>query len=397
MRMFWNKKRLYLDYAAATPISKGALKAQKKASELFANPSAIHKDGVDAKASLEDSRKKIASTLGCRAREVVFTSGGTESNNLAIIGFARALENSGTQLSKTHWITSGIEHPSVLECFKELEKLGAEVSYLSVNEEGIIKPDVLKNELKENTVFVSIGWANSEIGVVQPLHALSKTLRDENKKIIFHSDAGQAPLYFTSIVHGLGVDLLTLDSGKLYGPRGIGALYKKNSANISPILFGGSQEQGLRPGSENVSLAAGFAKSVQEIKEKRKIEAGRLSKIRSFFIEEVERNIDGALINGSKKSILPNVVNVSIPNISSEYIALALDHAGISISTKSSCLESEEDKSHVVKALTSENWRAKNTLRFSFGNETSMGDVEVAIRELIGAIERYRRLDPVRS
>jgi cysteine desulfurase len=391
--MFWKKKRIYLDYAAATFISKGALRKQKKASELFANPSAIHKVGVDAKASLEDSRKKIAVTLGCRAREVVFTSGGTEANNLAILGFARALENKGVQLSKTHWVTSKIEHPSVLECFKELERCGAEVSYIPVNEEGIIKPEALKSKLKKNTVFVSIGWANSEIGVVQPMHALSKVLRDRKEMIILHCDAGQAPLYLTSIVHGLGVDLLTLDSGKLYGPRGIGFLYKKSAVDISPILFGGSQEHGLRPGSENVPLAAGFAKALQELNENRKSEADRLSKIRNFFIEKVEINIDGAIINGSKKSTLPNVVNVSVPNINSEYIALALDHAGISISTKSSCLESEEDESHVVKSLTGEDWRAKNTLRFSFGNDTRVEDVTIAIRELIGAVERYNRLD----
>lgn len=389
----FGKKRIYLDYAAATPISKGAFAEQKKANRLSANPSAIHKDGIDAKASLEGSRKIIASTLGCRARDVLFTSGGTEANNLAILGFARTLEEKGTQINKTHWITTKIEHPSVLECFKEVEKRGASVTYLPVNSNGVIKPDVLENQLKANTVFASIGWANSEVGTVQPLHALSKVLRANKSKVVFHSDAGQAPLYLTSIVHGLGVDLLTLDSGKLYGPRGIGALYKEGSIEISPILFGGSQEYGFRPGSENISAAAGFAYATQEAFKKRKDETVRLNKIRNFFIGEMEKNIEGAIINGSRKLTLPNVVNISIPNIDSEYIALALDRIGISISTKSSCLEGEEDESHVVKALDGEDWQAKNTLRFSFGNETAKADIISAYRELKIAIEKYRNLD----
>jgi cysteine desulfurase len=389
----FGKKRIYLDYAAATPISKGALREQKKVGELFANPSAIHINGVEARASLENSRKTIASILGCRPREVVFTSGGTESNNLAILGFAIELEKNNLKLNKTHWITTKIEHPSVIECFKELEKRGAEVTYLSVNSEGIIKPNILRNELRENTVFVSIGWANSEIGVVQPLHALAKIIKKKSESIIIHSDAGQAPLYLTSIVHGIGVDLLTLDSGKLYGPRGIGALYKKNSANISPILFGGSQEQGLRPGSENVSLAAGFAKALVEAHHNRKSESDRLVEVRNVFIEKVKENIQEAKLNGGSKFILPNIVSVAVPNIDNEYIMLALDYAGISISTKSSCLEGEESESHVIRALGLEDWRAKNALRFSFGLDTTKKEILVTVQKLKNVIDKYRSLD----
>jgi cysteine desulfurase len=389
----FGKKRIYLDYAAATPVSKGALREQKKVGELFANPSAIHINGVEAKASLENSRKTIASILGCRPREVVFTSGGTESNNLAILGFARELEKNNLKLNKTHWITTKIEHPSVIECFKELEKRGAEVTYLPVNKGGLINSDVLKNELKDNTVFVSIGWANSEIGTIQTMHALAKVLKVRESKIVLHSDAGQAPLYLTSIVHGLGVDLLTLDSGKFYGPRGVGALYKKSLVELSPIFFGGSQESGLRPGSENIALAAGFSKALQEVSEKRKSEKERLEKFRKLFIKETQKNIKDSVINGNSKISLPNIVNISIPKISSEYIVLALDQEGISISTKSSCLEGEETESRVVKELSTENWRANNTLRFSFGLDTTKKEILVTVQKLKNIIDKYRSLD----
>ncbi|PJE74122.1 MAG: cysteine desulfurase NifS [Candidatus Taylorbacteria bacterium CG10_big_fil_rev_8_21_14_0_10_41_48] len=392
MANMFGKKRIYLDYAAATPVLRVALKAQTKAYKTYANPSAIHKDGIDATALLEESRKSIALFLACKSREVVFVSGGTESNNLAILGFAQLFEKKDTLIKNSHWITAKIEHPSTLECFRRIESMGASVTYLKPNEDGSINPSTLEDALRKETVFVSIGWANSEIGVIQRIRKLAEVIKTKNKDIIFHTDAGQAPLYLSSIVQGLGVDLLTLDSGKMYGPRGVGVLYKKSSVNLAPLFYGGSQEYGLRPGSENVSLAVGFSKAIEEMASIRKTEAMRLESIREYFIKEVKSNIKEAVINGEGKMVLPNIVSVSIPNIDNEYIALALDRAGISISTKSSCLEGESDASYVIEALGVEKWRAQNALRFSFGTETSKKDVYIASKELNRSIRAYRNL-----
>jgi len=381
-----------MDYAAATPVSKGAHEAQVKMREIFANPGAIHKDGVEAKTALEDARGQIGLFLGCRAREVIFTSGGTESNNLAILGHARFLEKERGTLADTNWITTKIEHPSVLECFKEISLLGGEVIFISPNEHGVITPDTLRANIKDSTVLVSVGWANSEIGTVQPLHDLSKIIKEKDSRIVFHTDAGQAPLYKPSIANGLGVDMISLDSGKLYGPRGIGALYKKSSVPVSPLFFGGAQEYGLRPGSENVSLAAGFAYALKEASEKREKETIRLERVRCVFIERITELIKGVVVNGEGKTNLPNVINVSIPDIDNEYITLALDNIGVSVSTKSSCLEGEEDISHVVDALGGGKWRAKNSIRFSFGSDTFEKDADYVAQKLSELTEEYKSL-----
>ena len=381
-----------MDYAAATPVSKRTSDAQLQAMRVFANPGAIHRDATEASRLLEYARKKIALFLGCKSQEIIFTSGGTESNNLSILGAVRAIENEGGNLEDFHYITTRIEHPSVLECFKEIERRGGAVTYLEPNTQGVITPDILHDAVTDKTALVSIGGANGEIGVVQPLHALSKVIKEKNQNSIFHTDAGQAPLYFPSIVHGLGVDVMTLDSGKLYGPRGVGAVYKKTSVKMSPTLHGGAQESGLRPGSENVALAAGFAEAVVEVGEKREKESKRIEQLRNFFIEELQSEMRGVQINGSGKSMLPNVVNVSIPEIDNEYITLALDNAGISLSTKSSCLEGEEDISRVVEALGGEGWRAKNALRFSFGSTTTKKEVAYAVKETKRVVEEFRNL-----
>jgi len=381
-----------MDYAAATPVSKRAMEAQNKAAAIFGNPGAIHEGGVAAKTALEDARKQVALFLGCRAKEIIFTSGGTESNNLCILGFAHLREKEKGSLKNTHWITTEIEHPSVLECFKEIERRGGKVTYLSPNERGAIQPNALKEAIREDTIFISIGWGNNEIGVVQPLHALSKAIKEKNERAIFHTDAGQAPLYFPSIVHGLGVDLLTLDSGKLYGPRGVGGVYKKTHVNIAPLFYGGAQEHGLRPGSENVALAAGFAEAIKEGGEQRESEAKRLSSLRSFFIKEMTKAIQGSVINGDSPIMLPHIVSISIPKIDNEYVTLALDHGGVFISTKSTCLEGEADSSHVIAALRGEKWRAKNALRFSLGRETTKSDVRYAANKTVHAVKVYASL-----
>ncbi len=379
-----------------------ALRAVEKASKLFGNPGTIHADGVEAQKSLDDSRESIARELACKSREVIFTSGGTEGNNLAILGFAKKClqgrtlyapkqsHEQGSTLEGTHWIVSSIEHPSVLECFMEIERLGGKVTHVDPDEKGIIQPEKVLHLLRPYTKLISIGWANHEIGVVQPIRDISRAIREKNENTLLHVDAGQAPLYLSPQVHTLGVDLMTLDSGKLYGPRGIGALYISNRVQLAPVILGGGQERGLRAGTENVALAAGFAEAFSIIAGERESEAKRLRGLRDDFARSILSEIPDAVINGDIKRLVPHMLNISIPDIQSEYLTLALDHAGISISTKSACREGEERRSHVVEMLGGEKWRAANTLRFSLGRGTREHDIETTRRALIKAIAKKK-------
>jgi cysteine desulfurase len=383
---FSRPKRIYLDHASATPLMPEAQKEMEHASLLIGNPGAIHADGVAAQKKLDEARDGIARELACKAREVIFTAGGTEGNNIAILGLARHLQCQGVTLTSTHWITSAIEHPSVLECFTEIERLGGKVTHVDPDSRGIIDPEKVREAMKDNTSLVSIGWANSEIGVVQPIREIARAVRDRHTAIIVHTDAGQAPLYLAPHVHTLGVDLMTLDSGKFYGPRGVGALYISNTVELSSVMFGGGQERGIRPGTENVALAAGFAKAFSIIANERNHESRRIRKIRADFARALCARIPSAILNGDLGKSLPHILNVSIPNIQSEYVTLALDARGVSISTKSACREGTNRRSHVVEALGGAEWRAENTLRFSLGRETRESDLHRVIDILVTQI-----------
>lgn len=394
MRFFGRKKRIYLDYASATPVLPEALRAVERAAEAFGNPGAIHEEGVEAKRLLLAAREGVALELGCKARELIFVSGGTEANNLAILGFARQLEIRGTDLKDTHWVVSAIEHPSVLECFGEVERRGGTVSFIEPNEHGLIIPEALSRALRKNTVFVSVQWANHEIGTVQQLRELSRVIQAHEKEskseVIFHSDFGQAPLYLAPHVHTLGVDIASLDSGKLYGPRGIGCIYLHNRVALAPVVLGGGQERGLRAGTENVALAAGFAEAFSSLGKMREKESRRVKELRDALAKNIVEKIPDAVVNGSLAHILPHSLNISIPGISSEYATLALDRAGIAVSTKSACREGEERRSHVVEALKVDEWRAANTLRFSLGLDTVQRDISGVIEALPDAVAKSR-------
>ncbi|HEV3244987.1 MAG TPA: cysteine desulfurase family protein [Candidatus Paceibacterota bacterium] len=376
--MFFRKKRIYLDHASATPLLPEAAAAMRDAEKLIGNPGAIHKEAVEARAALTDARERIAKIIGIKARELIFTSGLTESNNLAIVGFARKLERIQRTLNGTHWIVSAIEHASVLECFAEVERLGGGLTHVMPNEKGIITADAVVAALKPETVFISVGWANNEIGTVQPLARIAEVLRSHEKKypttIIFHSDGGQAPLYEATVVHSLGVDLLSLSAAKLYGPHGVGCLYVSNRTALASTIFGGDQERGLRAGTESVALAAGFAVAFEVVAKERHAESKRLEEIRNKLADELTEKIPGLVINGDRSRALPHMLNISIPNIDPEYLTLSLDHEGFAVSTKSACNEGEK-ASHVVEALGGDAWRAEHTVRISLGRGTVQGEV----------------------
>lgn len=360
-----------------------ARRAMHAAESLIGNPGAIHAEGVAARKSLESSRASIARDFGVKPREIVFTPGLTAANNLAILGYAHAL---GEKIHGTHWIVSAIEHSSVLACFKEVEHMGAQISYVQPDSRGIITADAVKALLTKETVFVSVGWANNETGIIQPLSDIARAIREHQRthstQIMLHSDAGQAPLYLPTLIHSLGVDLLSLGGNKLYGPHGIGALYVGPDVRLRSPVIGGAQERNLWAGTENAALAAGFAAAVQEVVRVRQVETKRLKYLRDEFARKLVAHIPGAVINGELKYALPHMLNISIPGTLSEYLALALDHAGIAVSTKSACREGEESRSHVVEAMFPGQRRSAHTIRFSLGMDIKADDLAAVVRTI---------------
>jgi cysteine desulfurase len=408
-----NKKKIYLDNASTTPIDPRVLKEVVfHLKNTAGNAGSIHEEGVAAKKVLEESRRKTASFLRAHPDEIVFTSGGTESNNLAILGVVNSFEEKRSDLIRrggqersdlvhVHAITTAVEHSSVLECFRELEKRGVKVTYLPVSSEGIIDLSVLKKSLRPETFLVSIQYANNEIGAIQPIREISKMLRNfrnQRSKFyvprftnypILHTDVSQAACYLDCNVEWLGVDLLTLDGHKVYGPKGIGALYVRRGTPISPIIFGGGQEKNLRPGTENVPLIAGLAKALEICAAERDKESLRLTKLRDLMYSNLPRQIGMTkmILNGDLKSRLPNNLNFSIKEVDTEFLTLQLDTKGIAVSTKSACL-GESGSSYVVKAITKdvkESWRARRPLRITLGRWTKKADCQklvLALREI---------------
>jgi cysteine desulfurase len=388
----FSRDRIYLDYASAPPVLPESEAAVHEATQFVGNPGAIHAEGVAAKRVLDDARERIAALLGVKAREIIFTGGLTDANNIAILGVARAHERAKRALIGTHWVVNSMEHTSVLDCFAEVERLGGSVTHIDPDERGIISPETVLASLTKHTVLVSIGWANNEIGVIQPLSDIARAIRTFEKEhattILLHTDAGQAPVYLATSLNSLGVDLCSIGGNKMYGPHGVGCLFVSNRAELARPQQGGPQERGLRPGTENVALAQGFAFAFEAIAKMRDEESKRVRGIRDALAHALTEKIPGLVVNGDLKRALPHMLNISIPNISSEYVTLSLDQAGIAVSTKSACREGEESRSHVVEALGGEEWRAKNTLRLSLGTATSEKDVEKVVTELAAIVSR---------
>lgn len=397
IKSLFGTRHIYMDYAGSMPVLRAALRGFLRSSRLKGNPGALHTDGEAAANEILKARTEIAEQLGCKAHELIFTSGGTEGNNIAILGLFEQQILSGKDPKDTHWVVSSIEHPSVLECFNYIEKRGGVVSRIIPDSNGQINTDSVSKLLSPQTVCVSVGLANGEIGTVQPLSRISGIIREYEKehktRIIFHSDAGQSPLYYSPQVHTYGVDLFTLDGGKLGSVRGVGVLYVGHGVNLIGIMHGGSQEQGLRPGTENVASAASFAEAFKQVCKSRTREAPRLLKLKEKCIELMQKDsaLENIIINGTGKRQLPHIINFSIPEIDNEYITLALDKDGISIATKSACKEGEQE-SHVVQALISDadKWRSRTALRVSFGKDTNKWEVERFVKLLVREVSSYK-------
>lgn len=394
----WNR-RVYADYASATPVRKEALRAFTLAQESFpGNPHSLHQDGVKANDALQQARKDIARAFECKDSEVILTSGGTEGNNLALLGTVRHLLGSRTMTS-LHIVVGATEHSSVLEPCRELERLGARVTYVYPNEHGIITDEAIASALTPSTVIVSIHWANSETGAVQPIPAIARRIRayekEHNVQMVFHADAGQAPLYLAHTFSSLGCDLLTIDSAKLYGPRGCGAILMKSRVQLAPLMYGGGQEKGLRPGTENVALAAGFAAALQSMVGERDGEVRRLRDIRTRLVTALEAAHPDVVVHGVAHHTLPHMVSVAFPGIDAEYVVLRMDAQGVSVATKSACDETKRE-SHVIRAMTrgtTREWTTLSTIRISLGKGTRLGDVKKIVQavtdaRVVGSIQK---------
>jgi len=371
-------KRIYLDYAATTPLDLRVKKAMEPYfTQKFGNPSALSAEGVEAKKALDSARAVAARALEAHSDEIVFTSGGTEANNLALFGAADAISRGSTSLvgevePRPHIVTTNIEHSSILEPLKDFY-----VSYVPVEPNGIVKAEKILAAIRPNTVLVSVMYANNEIGTIQPIAKIGKGIRALGKKRpLFHTDACQAPLYLNCLVNALGVDLLTLDGHKMYGPKGVGALYVRRGTKLAPQLLGGGQEQGLRSTTENIPGIVGFAEALRLATVERKTESLRLKELRDKFYADILKNIktNKVILNGECEDRLPNNLNISLPKVDTEMLVLKLDAADVACSTKSSCLK-DEKRSFVVAALGGDKKRAESSLRFTLGRATTARDL----------------------
>jgi len=382
-------KRIYLDNAAATPVDKRVEKTMRPYSHNeFGNPSALYKEGVVAKEAVECARSDVAELLGAHSDEIIFTSSGTESDNLAIFGVIKALGNPMSKLGKLHVVTSVIEHPAVLEVCEAFERDGiADITYVGVDKQGLVNPKEVKEALRPETVLVSIMYANNEIGTIQPIRDIAKTIRAHRKQHdsvypYFHTDACQATNYLDMNVVRLGVDLLTINGSKIYGPKGVGALYVKRGTQILPMIYGGGQEFGMRSGTENVPAIVGFAEAVRITDEMRKKEVLRLTEVRDCFIKELLKKTPGSILNGDKEKRLPNNINISISNINSEQLVIELDAKGVAASAQSACKSRDYQSSYVIMAMGRKSLQNEGSVRFSLGRNTKKKDIDYVLKIL---------------
>lgn len=384
-------EEIYLDYAATTPLDPRVKEAMEPFwSDLFANPRSIHSKGRKAKECVEMARKNISTYLGVQGSEIIFTSGGTESNNFALLGVVGAARK---KIPKPHIIVSAIEHSSILEAAKHLEERGVEVSLLPVNENGVVETKTLKELLKDETVFVSCMYVNNETGSIEPIKKISQIIeeykRDKKSEYPYlHTDASQAARFLPIMPQGLGVDLMTLDSQKIYGPKGIGLLYIKKSVIIKPIFYGGGQEGSLRPGTENVPSITGFAKALEIIAIERGKNVAHITELKKTFLQKLSESGINFYVNGDTVSTVPGVVSISFTGKKGEEIVIGLDAKKVYTATASACAAGGSDISHVILALTKNRERAENVVRFSFGRETTVEEVHEAISRLLDVLKR---------
>jgi cysteine desulfurase len=379
-------KKIYLDHAATTPADRRVVDAMVPYfTENFGNPSSAHSFSREAKDAVIRAREGIAAFLGAEPEEIVFTSGGTESDNMAIKGIAYARREKGN-----HIITSKIEHHAILESCRFLERQGFAVTYLPVDRYGVVDPDEIKKEITDKTILISIMHANNEIGTIQPIREIGKLAGD--KGVYFHTDAVQTLGHIPVDVNDLNVDLLSASAHKLYGPKGVGMLYIRKGVRMHSFMNGGDQEKGRRASTHNVPGIVGFGKAVELAGQEMKGEMEQLRPLRDYLIKGVISRIDDSFLNGHPELRLPNNVNVSIPNVEGESVLMNMDGAGIACSTGSACASSSMEASHVLMAIGVPPEIAQGSLRFSLGKATARDDIEYVLEVLPGVVGRLRAM-----
>jgi cysteine desulfurase len=379
---------LYLDYAATTPTHPDVVQAMLPYfTENFGNPSSIYSYGQDARAAVETARAQVAALLNARVDEIVFTGGGSEADNHALMGAAFAAEG------KNHIVTSAIEHHAVMETCAFLGKHGFTVTYVPADKYGLVNPEDVNKAITPKTIIVSIMHANNEIGTIQPLEAIGKIVKEAG--VLFHTDAVQTAGHIPVDVNKLRVDLLSLSAHKLYGPKGVGALYIRKGVIITPFIHGGGQEKGRRSGTENVPGIVGFGKAAEMALVEMSGETVRLTQLRDKLIRGLFEKIPDIRLNGHPSLRLPNNVNVSVSYIEGESMCLTLDMEGICVSTGSACSSASLEPSHVLLALGLRHEQAHGSLRFTLGKWTTEGDIDRVIEVLPGIVAKLRAMSPL--
>lgn len=383
---------IYLDHAGTTPMDPRVFDAMRPYfTELYGNPSSVHTIGQEARYALDNARERVAAVLGCRSSEVVFTSGGTEADNAAIHGVATALHETGN-----HLITSGVEHHAVLHTCQYLENRGYEVTYLPVDEFGLISPEQVYNAIGPRTTLVTIMYANNEIGAINPIAAIAAAVRrraeELDRTIVLHTDAVQAAGFLDLNVRRLGVDMLSLSGHKFYGPKGTGVLYLRRGTPYLPLLLGGGQERERRSGTENIAGIVGLALALELADGERERAAAHCAALRDRIIQWAAANLPDTALNGHPTRRLPNNVNFSFPGVEGESILLGLDLKGIAASSGSACSSGSLEPSHVLLALGQTAELARSSLRITLGKENTDAEVDWLLAALADLVPRLREM-----
>ncbi|WP_026476099.1 cysteine desulfurase family protein [Alkaliphilus transvaalensis] len=380
---------VYLDNAATTKPKKTVIEAVVKAmEENYGNPSSLHRKGVEVEKSIKNARKLIAKTLGCKDQEFYFTSGGTESNNIAIRGIAEANHRAGK-----HIVTTKIEHPSVLNTFKDLEGRGYEVTYLDIDSGGFISLEKLEASIREDTILVSIMHVNNEVGSIQPIQEIGRLIKGKNSKTLFHVDAIQSFGKIKFILSNLEVDTMAISGHKVHGPKGIGGLYVKKGIKIKPIVTGGGHEMGLRAGTENVPGILGFAEAVRIIMEEQDQQIKQMKFLKSYFIEKIQGEIKDVVIHsGTEESFAPHIINMSFMGTKSEVLLHSLEGDGIYVSSGSACSSKKKGYSHVLSAMKIKEALIDSSLRISVSDTNTKDEIDYAVTQIKKQVELLRKI-----
>ena len=382
-------RKVYLDYSATTPVKDEVLQEMiPYFTQNFGNPSSLYTLGLEAKAALDKAREQVAGLINADAKEVFFTGCGSEADNWALTGVANALKDKGN-----HIITTKIEHHAMLHTCEFLEKNGYEVTYLDVEADGNVRPETLEAAITDKTILISVMFVNNEVGTIEPIKELAAIAKKH--KILFHTDAVQALANVPIDVKDLGIDLMSMSAHKIYGPKGVGAMFMRKGLRLPSFIHGGAQEMGRRAGTENLAGIVGFGKAAEMARENLENHIKHCSELRNYLVERVTSEIPDTFVNGSMEHRHPGNANITFKYIEGESILLLLDYKGISVSTGSACSSKSLKPSHVLEALGVPVEMIHGTVRFTVGDFTTKEDIDYVVDSLKEVVEKLRQLSPV--